>query len=131
MVVEDNELNMEITKFMLEDRGIAVECAMDGAEAVQLFKESVQGYYDVIFMDIRMPRMNGWDATRKIRSMKRSDSATVPIIAISAKSFAEDIINSRISGINRHISKPLDATKLFGALKECLCESLSQNIKRI
>lgn len=75
--------------------------------------------------------MNGWDATRKIRSMKRSDSATVPIIAISANSFAEDIINSRISGINRHISKPLDATKLFGALKECLCESLSQNIKRI
>ena len=92
LLAEDNELNMEITKFMLEDYGIHVECAADGEEAVQ---KSELGYYDVIFMDIMMPKLNGWDATRRIRSMKRSDAGNVPIIAMSANAFAEDIINSR------------------------------------
>ena len=120
LVVEDNELNMEIVQFMLEDQGIVVECAADGLEAVKKFEESEPGYYDVIFMDIMMPNMNGWDATRKIRSMQRPDADTIPIIAMSANSFAEDIINSRISGMNRHIAKPLDAVKLLNAFKECL-----------
>ena len=93
LLAEDNELNMEITKFMLEDYGIHVECAADGEEAVQKFKNLS---WDItIFMDIMMPKLNGWEATRRIRSMKRSDAGNVPIIAMSANAFAEDIINSR------------------------------------
>ena len=99
---------------------MCVECASDGAEAVKRFEESAPGYYDAIYMDIMMPNLNGWDATRKIRSMKRPDSATIPIIAMSANAFAEDIINSCISGMNRHLTKPLDQAKLVNALKECL-----------
>lgn len=120
LIAEDNELNMELAKFMLEDNGMCVECASDGAEAVKRFEESAPGYYDAIYMDIMMPNLNGWDATRKIRSMKRPDSATIPIIAMSANAFAEDIINSCISGMNRHLTKPLDQAKLVNALKECL-----------
>lgn len=120
LIAEDNPLNMELAKFMLEDNGMCVECALDGAEAVKRFEESEPYYYDAIYMDIMMPNLNGWDATRKIRSMKRPDSATIPIIAMSANAFAEDIINSRISGMNRHLTKPLDQAKLINALKECL-----------
>lgn len=120
LVVEDNELNRDIAKFMLESHGIRVDCAEDGREAVARFTESEPGYYDVILMDIMMPNLNGWDATRRIRSMKRSDAANVPIIAMSANAFAEDIINSRISGMNRHLAKPMDEKKLMDAVKECI-----------
>ena len=108
LIAEDNELNMEIAKFMLENNGIRVECAADGEEAVKKFEKAQPGYYDVIFMDIMMPNMNGWDAARKIRSMKRTDAGTIPIIAMSANAFSEDIINSRISGMNQHLTKPLE-----------------------
>ena len=118
LLAEDNELNMEIAKFMLEDHGIHVECAADGEEAVQKFEKSEPGYYDVIFMDIMMPKLNGWDATRRIRALKRTDAGNVPIIAMSANTFAEDIINSRISGMNLHLSKPIDEGKLIRAVKE-------------
>lgn len=77
LVVEDNELNMEIAQFMLEKNGIYVECATDGLEAVERFEKSEPGYYDTIFMDIMMPNLNGWDATRKIRSMKRPDAGSI------------------------------------------------------
>ena len=127
LIAEDNELNMELAKFMLENNGIQVECAKDGAEAVKRFEESEPGYYDAIYMDIMMPNLNGWDATRKIRSMKRPDSAEIPIIAMSANTFAEDIINSRISGMNRHLTKPLDEAKLLNALKECLGRTIHGN----
>ena len=113
LVAEDNELNMEIVKFMLENKGVHVECAADGMEAVKKFEESAPGYYDAVFMDIMMPNMNGWDAARKIRSMKRSD------IAMSANALAEDMINSRISGMNQHITKPLEEEKLAAVFKEC------------
>ena len=111
---------MEIAKFMLENNGINVDCAVDGLEAVNRFESSAPGYYNVIYMDIMMPNMNGWDATRKIRSMKRTDAENIPIIAMSANAFAEDIINSRISGMNLHLAKPLSETKLVNALKECM-----------
>ena len=88
--------------------------------AVKKFEENEPGYYDVIYMDIMMPNMNGWDATRKIRSMQRPDAGTIPIIAMSANAFAEDIINSHISGMNWHLTKPIDADKLMTALKECI-----------
>lgn len=118
MLVEDNELNMEIAKFMLENNGILVDTAPNGEEAVEIFKNSVPNYYDVIFMDIMMPGLNGWDATRLIRTMKRPDSETIPIIAMSANAFAEDIINSRISGMNEHLTKPLDEGKMLQAIKK-------------
>lgn len=120
LVAEDNELNMEVAKFFLENNGVCVEVACDGLEAVKRFRESDPGYYNVIFMDIMMPNMNGWDATRKIRSMKRPDAESIPIIAMSANAFAEDIINSKISGMNVHITKPLSESKLIDALKECI-----------
>lgn len=120
LIAEDNELNLEIAKFMLEETGICVECAADGKEAVAKFEESEPGYYDVIFMDIMMPYMNGWDATRKIRTLQRPDADKIPIIAMSANAFAEDIINSHISGMNWHLTKPIDADKLMTALKECI-----------
>lgn len=129
LVAEDNELNMEIVKFMLEDHGIIVDCAEDGLEAVKKFEENEPGYYDVIYMDIMMPNMNGWDATRKIRSMQRPDAGTIPIIAMSANAFAEDIINSRISGMNRHIAKPLDAESVLNVFKECI--NISENKEKI
>ena len=120
LVVEDNELNLEIAKFMLENNGICVECASNGLEAVKRFEEAAPGHYDVIFMDIMMPEMNGWDAARKIRSTKRRDAGTIPIIAMSANAFAEDIINSRISGMNQHLTKPLEEKKLLAAFRECM-----------
>lgn len=119
LVAEDNELNMEIAQFVLEKNGIIVDCARDGREAVEIFEKSAQHYYDVIFMDIMMPYLSGWDATRKIRAMKRVD-AEIPIIAMSANAFAEDIINSRISGMNEHLTKPLDESKMIDALKKCV-----------
>ena len=125
LVAEDNELNMEIVKFMLEDHGIVVDCVADGLEAVKKFEENEPGYYDVIYMDIMMPNMNGWDATRKIRSMQRPDAGTIPIFAMTANAFAEDIINSRISGMNRHIAKPLDAESVLNVFKECI--NISEN----
>lgn len=120
LIAEDNELNLEIAKLMLEEKGICVECAADGKEAVAKFEESEQGHYDVIFMDIMMPYMNGWDATRKIRTLQRPDADKIPIIAMSANAFAEDIINSHISGMNWHLTKPVDADKMMTALKECI-----------
>ena len=123
LIAEDNELNLEIAKLMLEEKGICVECAADGKEAVAKFEESEPGYYDVIFMDIMMPYMNGWDATRKIRTLQRPDADKISIIAMSANAFAEDIINSHISGMNWHLTKPIDADKLMTALKECIRKS--------
>ena len=118
LLAEDNELNMEIAKFMLENNGVIVEEAKDGLETVEMFSKSVPRYYDAIFMDIMMPNLNGWDATRKIRSMKRSDAEDIPIIAMSANAFGEDIINSRISGMDEHLTKPLDEAKMIETLKE-------------
>ena len=120
LVVEDNELNMEIICTILENYGIETEQAVNGKEAVRRMEESVPGYYDMIFMDIMMPYMNGWDATRKIRTLQRPDADKIPIIAMSANAFAEDIINSHISGMNWHLTKPIDADKLMTALKECI-----------
>ena len=120
LVVEDNELNMEIVDFMLKDNGIIVEHAVDGVQAVEKFEKSEPDYYDVILMDIMMPNLNGWDATRRIRSLDREDAGTIPIIAMSANAFTEDMINSRISGMNLHLTKPLSENKLVGAIRECI-----------
>ena len=123
LVVEDNELNMEIARCILEDSGMEVTCAVDGQEAVEIFEKSAPDYFGVIYMDIMMPRMNGLDAARTIREMKRRDARRVPIIAMSANSFAEDIINSRLAGMNVHLVKPLDAEKMIIALKQCMADN--------
>ena len=120
LVAEDNEINMEIVKMMLEDQRIYVECVNDGLEVIKKFEKSKIGYYDVILLDIMMPNLNGWDTTRKIRSMKRTDASTIPIIAMSANAFAEDIINSYISGMNEHLTKPLNEEKLLEVLKKSI-----------
>ena len=123
LVVEDNELNMEISRCILEDSGMEVTCAVDGQEAVEIFKKFAPDYFGVIYMDIMMPRMNGLDAARTIREMKRRDARRVPIIAMSANAFAEDIINSRLAGMNVHLAKPLDAEKMIVALKQCMADN--------
>ncbi len=123
LVVEDNELNMEIARCILEDSGMEVTCAADGQEAVEIFEKSAPDYFGVIYMDIMMPRMNGLDAARTIREMKRRDAMRVPIIAMSANAFAEDIINSRLAGMNVHLAKPLDAEKMIIVLKQCMADN--------
>lgn len=123
LVVEDNELNRELATFMLENQGLEVTPAVDGQEAVEIFENSVQGYFGVIYMDIMMPRMNGLDATRAIRAMKRRDARTIPIIAMSANAFADDIINGRLAGMNRHLAKPVDEEGMIRALRECMSEN--------
>lgn len=119
LVAEDNDLNMEIVKYMLERNGIQVTCAKDGLEVVSLFEQSQINEFDFILMDIMMPKLNGLDATRKIRSLKRLDSKEIPIIAMSANAFVEDMLNSKVAGMNMHLAKPLDETKLIDALKQC------------
>lgn len=119
LVAEDNDLNMEIVEYMLERNGIQVVCAKDGQEVIDLFEKSEENKFDFILMDVMMPKINGLDATRKIRSLKRQDAKTVPIIAMSANAFVEDIMNSKVAGMNMHLAKPLDETKLINALKQC------------
>ena len=119
LLVDDNELNIEIAKFFLEDNGMEVTCAYDGKEAVDIFKKSKEGYFGVIYMDILMPNMNGLDATREIRALDRKDAKKVPIIAVSANTFSDDVFESRKAGMNKHLGKPLDEEKMIKAYKQC------------
>lgn len=119
LVAEDNDLNMEIVEYMLERNGIQVVCAKDGQEVIDLFEKSEVNEFDFILMDIMMPEMDGLQATRKIRALKRLDAKTIPIIAMSANAFVEDVMNSKLAGMNMHLAKPLDETKLIEALKQC------------
>ena len=112
LVVEDNALNMEITTTLLKDYGIITEEAHDGQEAVQRVQQSEEGYYDLILMDIMMPVMNGLEATQAIRKLGREDCKTIPIIAMSANAFSEDVRRSLASGMNGHLSKPVNIEKL-------------------
>ncbi len=123
LVVEDNELNREIAKAMLEHNGIEVICAADGQEAVELYEASSPGYFGVVYMDLMMPRMNGMDAARAIRALPRMDARHVGIIAMSANAFAEDVIGSRLAGMDVHLAKPLDEQKMIQALRRCMARN--------
>ena len=112
LLVEDNELNAEIAQEILQETGMQVEHVWDGAEAVEAVTKAEDGKYDLIFMDIQMPKMNGYDATRAIRASKRKYCKTVPIIAMTANAFAEDVQAARTSGMNEHIAKPVDLKAL-------------------
>ena len=120
LLVDDNELNIEIAKFFLEDNGMEVTCAYDGKEAVDIFKKSEESYFGVIYMDILMPNMNGLDATREIRALNRKDAKKIPIIAVSANTFSDDVFESRMAGMNKHLGKPLDEEKMIKAYKQCV-----------
>lgn len=113
LVVEDNELNLEIAVFSLEAAGLNISTAINGLEAVRLFEKSKPYEYDIILMDIMMPVMNGLDAAKAIRGLSRPDATTVPIIALSANAFAEDIQKSKNAGINEHLAKPLEMDKVL------------------
>ena len=113
LLVEDNELNTEIALTLMEDAGARVTTAKDGLAAVRAFEESAPGQFDAILMDVMMPEMNGFDATRAIRSLDREDAASVPIIATTANAFTEDAQKCFDAGMNAHLAKPLDIAKLI------------------
>ena len=118
LLAEDNELNMKIAEFMLQNEGADVTKAWNGQEAVELFRNSEQGEFDVILMDIMMPVMNGYEATKRIRSLDREDAKKIPIIAMTANAFTEDRIRAKEAGMDEHISKPVDVKLLVKVIHE-------------
>lgn len=124
LLVEDNDLNMEIAKFHLEQEDVEVYTAINGAEAVEMFERSKIGFYDIILMDIMMPIMDGLQATKQIRDMNRPDALAIPIVAMSANAFEEDIKKSLESGMNTHLIKPLDGKKVTDTMKKYLANKI-------
>ncbi|MBR5230369.1 MAG: diguanylate cyclase [Firmicutes bacterium] len=120
LLVEDNELNREIAVEILAEVGFIMESAEDGDIAVDMVKKSEPGYYDLILMDIQMPRMDGYTATKAIRALENKELAGIPIIAMTANAFAEDRKNAMEAGMNEHIAKPIDIPKLFDVLRQIL-----------
>ena len=118
LLAEDNELNMEIAEFMLQNEGADVTKAWNGQEAVELFRNSEPGEFDVILMDIMMPVMNGYEATKMIRSLDREDAKAIPIIAMTANAFTEDRLRAKEAGMDEHISKPVDVRLLVKVICE-------------
>lgn len=113
LVVEDNDLNAEITCELLSEAGLIVDRASDGQEACAMFEATAAGFYDVILMDVQMPVLDGYEATQHIRALDRDDASTVPIIAMSANAFLEDVNASLSSGMNAHLSKPIDMRRVL------------------
>ena len=124
LIAEDNELNMEISEFVLRNEGADVTKAWNGQEAVELFRKSEPGEFDVILMDIMMPVMNGYEAAKTIRSLNREDAKTIPIIAMTANAFEEDKRAAIAAGMNGHIAKPIQVDKLLSTLKTILTENI-------
>ena len=120
LLVEDNELNMEVAEYLLKEKGALITKAWDGQEALDIFSQSEEGFFDLVLMDIMMPKMGGWEATRRIRSLKRRDAATVPIVAMSANAFQDDIEHSKKAGMNAHVTKPLEMNVLLETIEKIL-----------
>ena len=116
LLVEDNEINMEIARTLLEFRNASVDGACNGQQAVEMFRSSPPNHYDAVLMDVRMPVMDGIAATQSIRGLNRADAATVPILAMTANAFAEDIERSRKAGMNEHLAKPIEPETLYARL---------------
>ena len=122
LLAEDNELNMEIAEFVLQNEGAEVTKAWNGQETVELFRKSESGEFDVILMDIMMPVMNGYEAAKRIRSLDREDAKKIPIIAMTANAFTEDRIRAKEAGMDEHVAKPVDAellVKVIHKLVKC------------
>lgn len=120
LLAEDNELNREIAEEIIKNTGAAVESAVNGKQALEMFMEKEEWYYDLIFMDIQMPVMNGHEASAAIRSKKRSDASGIPIIAMTANAFIDDISASVRAGMNEHLSKPLNVEQLMDCMRRYL-----------
>jgi CheY-like chemotaxis protein len=120
LVVEDMEINAEILIELLEMEEIRSERAENGQVAVDMFSEHPVGYYDAILMDVRMPVMDGLEATRTIRSLSRPDAKSVPIIAMTANAFDEDVRQSLQAGMNAHLSKPVEPERLYDTLSRMI-----------
>ena len=120
LLVEDNELNQEIATELLGMTGVQIEVANDGKEAVDKFSAAPEGYYDIVFMDIQMPVMDGYEAARQIRALPREDARSVWIVAMTANAFVEDVRLSQEAGMNDHVSKPVDLDRLMEILRERL-----------
>ena len=118
LIVEDNAINSEILCELLQMYGADTTVRIDGEQAVQTFQETEPGTFDAILMDIQMPKMNGYEATRAIRALERSDAGTIPIIAMTANAFAEDIQSALEAGMNAHVAKPIDIKALLATLKK-------------
>ena len=120
LLVEDNELNIEITKELLSETGLEVDTAENGVEALKKIEESPEYYYDIVFMDIQMPKMNGYKATMAIRALQRQDTKELPILAMTANAFAEDVLLAKQAGMNGHMAKPLDMAVMCNNLSKWL-----------
>ena len=120
LIAEDNELNMEISTEILEMQGVIITKVTNGQEAVDKFKQSPEGSFDAILMDMQMPILNGCEATKEIRRLPRKDAKIIPIIAVTANTFAEDIVNTQKAGMNDHIAKPIDFKELQKVLAQYL-----------
>ena len=118
LVAEDMIINAEILKQMLMSSGMKVDIADNGRKVVELFSESEPGSYDAIFMDIRMPGMDGLEATREIRSLQRPDAGTVPIIALTANDVESDVEKSMEAGMNAHLTKPVEPDEVYRTLEQ-------------
>ena len=118
LLTEDNELNMEIAEFVLQNEGTVVTKAWNGQEAVDIFRKSSPGEFDVILMDIMMPVMNGYEAAKMIRSLDREDAKVIPIIAMTANAFTEDKMRAKEAGMDEHIAKPVDGKLLVKVINE-------------
>ena len=122
LIAEDNELNMEISTEVLEMQGVLVTKAVNGKEAYEIFKNSKENTFDAILMDMQMPIMDGCEASKEIRKLPRKDAKIIPILAVTANTFAEDIVNTQKAGMNDHISKPID----FAVLQKTLSQYLTK-----
>ena len=117
LLAEDNELNREIAEEIIGSTGVQIECVENGQEALEKFQEKEPGYYNLIFMDVQMPIMNGYEATKAIRKLDKEDAARIPIIAMTANAFTEDMIASKKAGMNEHIAKPLNIDQLMKCMR--------------
>lgn len=120
MLAEDNDLNAEIALFILQNMGLEVERVEDGAQCVDRLKQQPAGTYDLIFMDVQMPNMDGYEATLAIRALDDAEKAGIPIVAMTANAFAEDRKRALAAGMNGHIAKPIDVKKLEQVLLKLL-----------
>ena len=120
LLVEDNELNREIAEEIIGETGVSIESAVNGQEAVQMYEDHEEKYYDLIFMDIQMPVMDGYTAAQMIRKSNKGDASSIPIVAMTANAFADDIVQSKQAGMNEHITKPLDIKELMRCIDKWL-----------
>lgn len=126
LIAEDVEINADILQMILEERGVKTDVAQNGLIALESFKNSAEGYYDAILMDMRMPEMDGLEATAAIRGLDRNDAKSIPIIALTANAFEEDVQKSLQSGLNAHLSKPVNPDILFETLEQLLVANTTE-----